>query len=366
MNQEQYIEHRVLKQAIYGCIVLAERTALPNQYVAIKKMSIVHMERKRAIFGPNVSEDGKVECTVYEKLMEKPHRHILSMIETHVCKEYRYLVLQYCANGELYDRLETFENSRFHHKMASKYTSQIASGLNHLHGMNIAHRDVSLENVLLDGYLNCQLCDFGLASLNGKKCSGKVGKPFYMAPEVYDTNTMYDGCKADSWSLGIMVFIMLTGVPPVQMATMQDPRFKVLKDGVRGLLAKWKFNLKESAIDFLEKTLVVDPNTRWSVKKLMGHSFLETCAIDTYLGSLIDVKLYDEDIEYAPSMMETMSVDSIEEEQRKDICTKCQHKASIFRKIKNCNTCNQHFCKLCVKKSSRLFAFNQWTCIGCQ
>ncbi|KAG6612200.1 serine/threonine protein kinase [Phytophthora cinnamomi] len=88
---------------------------------------------------------------------------------------------------------------------------QVTLGLHFLHSNGIAHRDVSLENVLLRGGV-CKLSDFGLATDAERMCAEVVGKANYMAPEVV-AGEAYAPVAADMWSLGIVLFIMLTGSP---------------------------------------------------------------------------------------------------------------------------------------------------------
>lgn len=129
--------------------------------------------------------------------------------------------------------------------MARACFQQIASAVGFLHARNVAHRDLSLENVLLDSFRRCRLADFGLASATGSRCFGaRVGKILYMAPEVVsrpayrpDTgpnsvsagaDVCYDALRADIWSLGVILFILVTGIPPFEKASDVDARFRLV------------------------------------------------------------------------------------------------------------------------------------------
>ncbi|GMF44073.1 unnamed protein product [Phytophthora lilii] len=101
--------------------------------------------------------------------------------------------------------------------------TQVFAGVNYLHQqIGIAHRDLSLENVLMHNG-ECKVSDFGLSVAAKARCKERVGKEYYMAPEVVAGKT-YDPVKADIWSLGIMWFILLTGSPLVAIASFQKRR----------------------------------------------------------------------------------------------------------------------------------------------
>ncbi|GLE10938.1 hypothetical protein PINS_up023210 [Pythium insidiosum] len=102
-----------------------------------------------------------------------------------------------------------------------------------MHSNGFAHRDLSLENVLVTDDNTCKVCDFGLAAVADQPSNETVGKMFYMAPEVL-SGSSYDPKKADVWSLGVMLFIMLFGAPPVESAAPTDARFKIISTkGIR-------------------------------------------------------------------------------------------------------------------------------------
>lgn len=104
--------------------------------------------------------------------------------------------------------------------MARYYFQQIICGLEHLHGQGICHRDLKLENLLLDSNGVAPLlkiCDFGHSkSRHNSVANSTVGTTSYMAPEVIRCEAAYDGFKADVWSAGVALYIMLVGWYPFE------------------------------------------------------------------------------------------------------------------------------------------------------
>ncbi|TMW58186.1 hypothetical protein Poli38472_011774 [Pythium oligandrum] len=175
-----------------------------------------------------------------------------------------FLVMEYCANGDLFTMLERQDDSRFDETTALYFFHQIVQGLQHLHQMGIAHRDISLENVLLDAQWQAKLCDFALSTSTDQDCRECVGKLHYMAPEVLD-GLSYDPVKADMWSLGILLFIMMTGSPLFHISAPSDPAWSALQRvGITGILTKWGLREQFSpvVIDLLTGMLRISPSQR--------------------------------------------------------------------------------------------------------
>lgn len=145
----------------------------------------------------------------------------------------------------------------------------------------IAHRDLSLENILLsDGV--CKISDFALSvATQGASCSLREGKDFYMAPEVV-ANEDYDPVKADIWSLGVMWFILLTGSRLVPLASRDDKNFLALEQhGVGAVFEKWGYSqrIAPATIELISRMLCVDPSERIDLAGILASPVLNegTC-----------------------------------------------------------------------------------------
>lgn len=213
------------------------------------------------------------EVDVSTLLFHHPHPNIAQILDIPTATEIK---IKYYTRGDLFEWIETQPNLPLPISTVKRLFNTIVAGVAHCHTYGIAHRDLSLENILLDKNFNCVLCDFDLSSFNGRMCSGIVGKMFYVAPESFTTDT-YDGICADIWSLGIILFILLTGMPPFEVAKETDVRFqRHQRYGLlEGLLKPWKIYLPSSAVDLLQKMLQGNPANRIALGEVVGHPFLQ-------------------------------------------------------------------------------------------
>jgi serine/threonine-protein kinase HSL1 (negative regulator of Swe1 kinase) len=152
---------------------------------------------------------------------------------------------------------------------------QIIAALMYCHRINIHHRDLKPENILLDRTnMNVKLVDFGMAALQptGKKLTTPCGSPHYAAPEVIRT-TSYDGAKADVWSCGVILFVLLTAQPPFDYSG-EDRDLKHLFRDIQ--MAKYVMpdGISPEAKDLIRRILVADPKQRIGLDDIWHHPFL--------------------------------------------------------------------------------------------
>nr|CCA21302.1 protein kinase putative [Albugo laibachii Nc14] len=276
---QKYLIKRRLAHALFGDVLLCLYTP-SKEMVAVKRVlltsaaaQVTLMTRRR------VRESVAFELGMYRALKAlngHGHENVIRMLDEIEHDGYLYIVLEFCARGELFDVIQSSAEGRLDTMDAARYFRQIINGVRYLHQSGYAHRDLSLENVLLTDDDECKICDFGLASPAQSACSEPVGKAFYMAPEMIQ-GRYYDPIKADIWSLGIMLFIMLTGSPPVEAARGPDSRYRIIAShGVQALLQKLKIKneIPSTAIDLLNKMLCVEPQQRISLSQVAQHPFL--------------------------------------------------------------------------------------------
>ncbi|GJP50094.1 hypothetical protein CLOM_g9235 [Closterium sp. NIES-68] len=131
--------------------------------------------------------------------------------------------MEYAAGGELFERI--CNAGRFSEDEARFFFQQLVAGISYCHSMQICHRDLKLENTLLDGSPapRLKICDFGYSksSLLHSQPKSTVGTPAYIAPEVLSKKE-YDGKTADVWSCGVTLYVMLVGAYPFEDP--DDPR----------------------------------------------------------------------------------------------------------------------------------------------
>ena len=142
------------------------------------------------------------------------HPNIVQLYETFEDQQYIYLPMEICEGGELFDKI--IELGRFSEQQASSLFLQMISAIAYLHSKEIVHRDLKPENFLfsrkgIDSKL--KLIDFGLAKSisSDRKMTTKTGTCYYVSPEILAGPYTE---KCDIWSLGVILFMMLSGYPP--------------------------------------------------------------------------------------------------------------------------------------------------------
>ncbi len=130
------------------------------------------------------------------------------------------MVMEYGAKNSLHTYLRSLGNRRLTEEEIKTIFMQICEGLNYCHQKNIVHRDIKLENILLDEKNNVKIIDFGFSVIiePDKKLNIFCGTPSYMAPEIAG-KVLYKGAPTDIWSLGIILYILLCGTFPFRGST---------------------------------------------------------------------------------------------------------------------------------------------------
>ncbi|KAL9658933.1 hypothetical protein QQ045_002841 [Rhodiola kirilowii] len=151
------------------------------------------------------------------------HPNIIRFKEVVLTPTHLAIVMEYAAGGELFERI--CNAGRFSEDEARYFFQQLTSGVNYCHSLQICHRDLKLENTLLDGSPapRLKICDFGYSksSLLHSRPKSTVGTPAYIAPEVLSRRE-YDGKLADVWSCGVTLYVMLVGAYPFE--DQEDPK----------------------------------------------------------------------------------------------------------------------------------------------
>jgi serine/threonine-protein kinase HSL1 (negative regulator of Swe1 kinase) len=191
----------------------------------------------------------------------------------HILTANSYLIMEYVEGGELFSYIH--EQSGLIEIHAVHIFRQIIAALIYCHRINIHHRDLKPENILLDrDTMTVKLVDFGMAALQpqGKKLTTPCGSPHYAAPEVIKT-TSYDGAKADVWSCGVILFVLLTGTPPFDY-TGDALNLKDLFRDISAAKYVMPDYLSPEAKDLIRRILVADPKRRISLDDIWHHPFL--------------------------------------------------------------------------------------------
>lgn len=195
----------VLGKGSFGKVVLVQKKGTDNRY-AMKVLKKSKLRRAKQV------ERTKTERRVLEVC--ENHPFVMNMSYAFQTEEKLYIVLEYCSGGELFFHLSRYR--KFPEHVGRFYAAELVCALDFLHEHGIIYRDMKPENVLLDSQGHVKLGDFGLAkdniwdAVSGAKSI--CGTPEYMAPEVL--NKIGHGQSVDWWGLGMILYEMLTGLPP--------------------------------------------------------------------------------------------------------------------------------------------------------
>lgn len=199
------------------------------------------------------------------------HPNVVELYEVMASKTKIYFVMEYAKGGELFNKVA---KGKLKEDVARKYFQQLISAVDFCHSRGVYHRDLKPENLLLDENGNLKVSDFGLSALAESKHQDGLlhttcGTPAYVAPEVINRKG-YDGAKADIWSCGVVLFVLLAGYLPFHDSNLMELYRKIGK-------AEYRFpNWFPSEVRrLLSKILDPNPKTRISITKIMENSWFQ-------------------------------------------------------------------------------------------
>ncbi|KAK6775114.1 hypothetical protein RDI58_026115 [Solanum bulbocastanum] len=225
------------------------------------------------------------------------HPNIIRFKEVFLTPTHLAIVMEYAAGGELFERI--CNAGRFGEDEARFFFQQLISGVGYCHSMQICHRDLKLENTLLDGSSKPRLkiCDFGYSksSVLHSQPKSTVGTPAYVAPEVLSRKE-YDGKLADVWSCGVTLYVMLVGAYPFEDP--KDPR-NFMKTLTRILSVQYSIpyyvRVSKECKLLLSQIFVADPSKRITIEEIKKHSwFLKDLPIEYMEGEDASLQMKEE------------------------------------------------------------------------
>ena len=196
-----------------------------------------------------------------------------------------YIIMEYCRGGELFD--EMIKEKKYTEKECAQIMKQIFSCISYTHTLKIAHRDIKPENILFYDrfdYQNIKLIDFGSASFfsRNKKMKGGIGTPYYVAPEVIKGNYTE---KCDLWSAGVMLYILITGIPPFNGNSNKEIFKSIIKISYNQHLPSWT-NASEEVKDLIANLLLPEAQ-RLSAEEALSHPWIKKHTMHTLNKKLL-------------------------------------------------------------------------------
>eukprot|EP00515_Schizochytrium_aggregatum_P005702 CAMPEP_0202049424 /NCGR_PEP_ID=MMETSP0963-20130614/3369_1 /ASSEMBLY_ACC=CAM_ASM_000494 /TAXON_ID=4773 /ORGANISM="Schizochytrium aggregatum, Strain ATCC28209" /LENGTH=503 /DNA_ID=CAMNT_0048614433 /DNA_START=1 /DNA_END=1512 /DNA_ORIENTATION=+ len=259
----KYEIHKTLGEGTFGKVKRALNSET-QEWVAIKVLD------KEKIQKQNMGAQVKKEISIM-KLVRHPH--VVQLKEVLASRTKIFIVLELVTGGELFDKIVA--EGRFKEKTARFYFQQLCVGTEYCHRQGVCHRDLKPENLLLDDQGNLKISDFGLSALYEQDSDENrqsllhttCGTPNYVAPEVL-ADQGYDGTRADTWSIGVILYVFLAGFLPFDEPTMAALFRKIQKADFS--YPSW---FTDEVKDLLGKILVVDSSHRWTIRQIMQHSW---------------------------------------------------------------------------------------------
>jgi len=227
-------------------------------------------------------------------LRELDHPNIVKYFETYEDDLYIHIVMEYIPGDNLFKVVTNRKYNQFNERNAAEIMKCLLKAIMFLHNMNIVHRDIKPENILFSlpgSYESLKLIDFGLSATKTQiKDKYRVGSPYYMAPEMINRNFTF---KSDCWSIGVILFEMMTGKHPFDGKT-QEEIFERIQRGEYDLHLLEKQKCSEEVKDLIKKLIVLNPPERLSVQKALEHPWLKIFVEkEKKLNTVIDKAIID-------------------------------------------------------------------------
>jgi serine/threonine-protein kinase SRK2 len=259
---------RVLGTGSYGMTKLMRHKVTSERY-AVKLIAR----------GDQITDHVRREIVNHRSLC---HPFIVQFKEVFVTDTHLGVAMEYVSGGELFNYVQ--QHRSFNEAQARYFFQHLISGVEYLHVMRVVHRDLKLENLLVDlsgSSPQLKICDFGYSKSDfDSHPKTRIGTPAYISPEVYQGVRPYDGKASDVWACGVVLYVMLAGQYPFQ-----DPEHPTSNHATMWRVLDVKYtlpvDLSDDGRDLLQRVFVKDPERRipiagirehkWFVKDLSAH-----------------------------------------------------------------------------------------------
>lgn len=263
----KYELFRTLGEGTFGKVKYAVNTE-SQEPVAIKVLDKEKIQKQN--MGPQIKKEISIMKIVR-------HKYVVGMKEVLASRTKIFIVLELVTGGELFDKIVS--EGKFSEEMARFYCRQLVEGVEYCHNLGVCHRDLKPENLLLDEQGNLKISDFGLSALYVGDADGDgtsrtellhttCGTPNYVAPEVL-ADKGYDGKKADVWSIGVILYVLLAGFLPFDESTIVALFAKI--QAADFTYPKW---FSPSVRSLLDSIITADPKARLTLTEVRDAPWL--------------------------------------------------------------------------------------------
>ena len=250
---------RLLGKGAFGKVNLSLHI-LTGRLVAIKSIN------KEKIKTDRQKKKIKLETTIMKRLSKS--NNIVKFFETYETKKHICIVMEYICAGDLLGYIK--KRNRLHEPVAKFIFKQIVLALKYIHQNNIVHRDIKLDNILIDLDNNIKICDFGVSKIISKNdiMLEQCGTPAYIAPEIL-LNKGYEGFSVDVWSAGVVLYAMLSGTVPFKGVNLKELHTSIISGNYQPIN-----DISNEASHLLKNILEIDPKKRITTENILNHPWL--------------------------------------------------------------------------------------------
>ncbi|CAI5461870.1 unnamed protein product [Closterium sp. Yama58-4] len=263
--QDQYSMGKELGRGQYG-VIRECKDKMTGVSFACKSIS------KTKLSGTREVEDVQREIKVMEVL--RGHSAVIELHATYEDQKRVHLIMELCEGGELFERIS--QRHHYPEDEAALLTRTLISVVQHCQAHGLMHRDLKPENILLvnrKSHTQVKVVDYGLAAFvkPGGKLTTMAGSAYYIAPEVLNNNY---GMEADMWSVGVILYILLCGLPPF-WAEKEEGIFEAIKTGKVDVFSGGWESVSMDAKDLVLRMLTRDPQKRITPEKALAHRWIK-------------------------------------------------------------------------------------------
>eukprot|EP01006_Ploeotia_vitrea_P063756 TRINITY_DN86194_c0_g1_i1.p1 TRINITY_DN86194_c0_g1~~TRINITY_DN86194_c0_g1_i1.p1 ORF type:complete len:339 (+),score=40.79 TRINITY_DN86194_c0_g1_i1:52-1068(+) len=277
---------RTLGQGATGVVKHAFLRSAPEEEVAIKIVD-------KSFLAANPDEKRRIEREI-ATLRKLDHPYIMKLYDVLEQPQHRSMILEFLPKGELYDYI--LKNDHIPVDEAFKFFFQLVVAVAHIHNKGIVHRDIKLENMIVDHKNDVKLADFGFAIEASRtiKLQECVGSIHYAAPEVVRGES-YNGYQADIWSMGVVLFVLLSGRLPFAAESRELMEQKIIE-------ANYKIptEVPVSAQNLIKALLNPVPQDRLTLKEILASPWWQSrCSgrvVNPQMRKLLEAEFPPEDL----------------------------------------------------------------------
>ena len=273
-SEPQIKDFEIIKElgsGSFGRVFLARHKQTKVQYAikAIDKMNKTNVEDQ-----PYFRREIEVMYKIH-------HPNIVKLFGHFEDNNYCYFIMEYLSKGNVYNLLTMDKKRKLSDKVVASIIKDVIYAIYFLHNMNppILHRDIKPENILLNDGLMTKLTDFGWSNyiFEEKERRTVCGTPIYFAPEIIKEQEQ-DG-KVDIWCIGVLLFELITGLPPFTGKDLDTLNFNILH-----LKIAWPKDINQDAKNLITKILKIEPSQRISLEEILKHPFITKYFPDASTG----------------------------------------------------------------------------------